>query len=152
AGMLAPIESEASSFEQLALASYDLWKEWWPGSQWADAVRFDGAIAIARDPAGAEAFVKNGARLGRNVSALSPNKFRAKTDLRSKVENSVSIEDEGTCDPLRLLSGLTMEARAHGVIVTYGRDVNSVSRNQVETFEKDSYEADVVLLTPGVWA
>jgi glycine oxidase len=152
AGMLAPIEAEASPFERLGLASYDLWKQWRTDAAWADAVRFDGAVAIARDAAGAEAYVSNGARLGRNVSALSATKFRAKTDMATKIETSVFIEDEGTCDPIRTLSGLVMEARAHGVSVVFHRDVNAVTRNRVDTFEKGTYEADVVLLTPGAWA
>lgn len=152
AGMLAPIEAHASPFEQLGLASYDLWKQWRPDAAWADAVRFDGAVAIAPDAAGADAYVKNGARLGRTVSALSANKFRAKTDMATKIETSVFIEDEGTCDPIRTLSGLLMEARAHGVSVVFHRDVNAVTRNQVDTFEKETYEADIVLLTPGAWA
>jgi len=152
AGMLAPVVAEPSPHEQIAFASYDLWKRWKAGAAWSDAVRFDGAVAIAQDSAGAAAFVSSGARLGRSVTALSPNKFRAKTDLSAKVENSVFIEDEGTCDPLRTLSGLLMEARAHGVIVTHRRDVNDVARNHVSTFENETFEADIVLLTPGVWA
>jgi glycine oxidase len=152
AGMLAPIEAAPTPHEGAALASYELWKQWREGAAWADAVRFDGAVAIARDPAGAEAFVKAGLRLRRPVSALSANKFRAKTDFGVKVDNSVFIEDEGTCDPLRMLSGLLMEARAHGVIVTHRRDVNHVTPNQVATFENQNYEADVVMLAPGAWA
>ncbi|MFT3726539.1 MAG: FAD-dependent oxidoreductase [Terricaulis sp.] len=152
AGMLAPIEAEPSEHEQLALASFDLWKQWREGAAWNDAVRFDGAAIIAKDAAGVEAFVKNGARLGRAVAAMSVNKFRAKTDLSSKIENSVFIEDEATIDPLRMLSGLLMEARAHGVIVTHKRDVNNVTPTSVSTFENETFEADLVLLTPGAWA
>jgi len=152
AGMLAPIEAQAHPFEQLALDAYELWKKWRPGALWADAVRFDGGVAIAHDAAGVEAFLNTGARLKRNVGALSVNKFRAKTDIAARIETSVFIEDEGTCDPIRTLSGLLMEARAHGVIVTFRRDVNLVTRNQVTTFENESYEADVVVLTPGAWA
>jgi len=152
AGMLAPIEAEASPHERAALMSYDLWKAWRHGAEWADAVRFDGAVAIANDEQGADAYARTAARLGRNVSALSTGQFRNRTGLAAKLEHGVFIEDEGTCDPVRMLTGLAMEAKARGVIVTHGRDVNEVGKHHVSTFEKQRYEADLVLLAPGVWA
>jgi glycine oxidase len=152
AGMLAPIEPDASPHERLALASYDLWKQWRAGAAWADAVRFDGVVIAAKDEAGAEALGQNAARLGRSASVLTPSGFRKRTGFTTKLEHSVFAEDEGVCDPLRALSGLTMEARAHGAIVSFGRDVNEIQAHRVSTFEKEAYEADIVLLAPGAWA
>jgi len=152
AGMLAPIESLASPHEQLALASYDLWKRWRTDAPWADAVRFDGATIVCKHEAEAEALTNNSARLGRNARALSPGQWRERTGFRTKLAHCVWAEDEGTCDPLRTLSGLAMEARERGVIVSYGQDAVELSKHRVLTFEKETYEADVVLLTPGVWA
>jgi glycine oxidase len=51
-----------------------------------------------------------------------------------------------------VLSGLAMQARAHGVIIDYNSDVANVTASAVKTHEDAAYEADAVVLAPGVWA
>jgi glycine oxidase len=152
AGMLAPIEAAASPHEGLALASFDLWRNWREGAQWADGVRFDGGVIATRDRDETVGFAGNAARLRRPAVSLSPGQFCKRTGLRAKVEHALFVEDEGVADPLRVLSGLLMQARAHGVLVAYNRDAARVSANLVATHEGDTYEADAVVLAPGVWA
>jgi glycine oxidase len=152
AGMLAPMEAHPSPFEQMALESIELWKRWREGTVWSDGVRFDGGVMLPADSAGAEAFLSTAARLGRTAYPLAAGKFRDRTGFGARMEHAVFIEDEGTCDPLRMLSGLLMDLKAHGVLVDFHRDANSVAKNKVTTHEGHTYEADVVILAPGVWA
>jgi glycine oxidase len=152
AGMLAPLGEEASPHDALAFESYDLWKRFHHGAEWADGVRFDGGVVAAASEAAASALVRRGESLKRSVEALSAATFIKRTGLRTKVTNAVFVEDEGVADPLRVLSGLAMQARAHGVIVEYSREVASVTRNSATTYEGAVYEADVILLAAGFWA
>ncbi len=152
AGMLAPMEPEPSTHEGIAFASLELWRRWREGAQWADGVRFDGGVVVARDAAGAGSIVHHAKRLGRTATQLSPAQFRKRTGLRAMTEHTLFVADEGIADPLRVMSGLAMQARAHGVLVAYGRDAATVSVNTVTTHEGEVYEADAVVIAPGVWA
>lgn len=151
AGMLAPFAEEHGRHDALALASYDLWRQSQPGSAWADGVRFDGGVAIAPDAAGAEALAQRVHAAGRKASVLTAGQFRKTTGLGTKVQHGVFIEDEGVADPLRVLSGLAMQARSLGVIVEYKQEVEQISGTKVQTFEGASYDADVVVLAVGFW-
>lgn len=152
AGMLAPIEGAASPHEKLSLASFDLWRQWREGAEWADGVRFEGGVVISTGADAATSLVANAERLGRSAAALTAGQARKRTGLRARLDNAVFLEDEGVADPLRVLSGLAMEARAHGVIIDYDADVANVTASAVKTHEDAVYEGDHVLLAPGAWA
>lgn len=152
AGMLAALDATPSPHEALALESMDLWRFLRAGAEWADGVRFDGGIYARRTSAEAEAFIANARRLGREATPLSAAQARRRLGVESKLEHAVWAADEGTADPLRVLTGLAMQARAMGVVIEYHRDVANVTANAVLTHDDRVYEADVVLLTPGVWA
>jgi len=152
AGMLAPIDRESSPHEKLALQSFDLWRSRQVGAEWADGVRFDGAIVLHESAGAAQSFIDQTKRLGRNASPMSTAQVRKRSGLHAKLDNAVFVEDEGVADPLRVLTGLAMQARAMGAIIEYERDVASVSSNSATTHEGEVYEADVVVLAPGVWA
>jgi len=152
AGMLAPLEREASAQERLMLESYDLWRMRQPGAEWADGVRFDGAVVMNASADAAAAFQRNVERLGRKAAPLSPGQFVKRTGLDARVEHAVFIEDEGVADPLRVLSGLTMQARAMGALIEHDADVAEVSAHRVVTHDDRVLEADVVVLAPGAWA
>lgn len=89
---------------------------------------------------------------GRNASVLNAGQWRKRTGLTARIDNAVFIEDEGVADPIRVLSGLAMDARRHGVILEFGADVAAVSATQVEFFDSEPLDADAVLLATGVWA
>jgi glycine oxidase len=151
AGMLAPLGDTASSHDALSFASYDLWRRWRDGAEWADGVRFDGGVAIAGDPAEAEARLGRASAHGRRAEPLTASQFRKRTGLRTKLENSVFMEDEGVADPLRVLSGLAMQARALGVLIDYNRDVYELDDGAAVTQDDEVYEADVIVLATGFW-
>src|SRR5262245_50006321 len=115
AGMLAPLNEEASPHDALALASFDFWRAWRDGSPWADAVRFDGGVVLARDEAEAAGIVLRARALRRDCEMLTPKTLRKRTGLRAQMAHAAFVPDEGVADPLRTLSGLVMDARAHGV-------------------------------------
>jgi glycine oxidase len=148
AGMLSPLTETASPHDALALASLDLWRSWRDGAEWADAVRFDGAIVAAAHPE----VTTRAQAMGREARQLSASQFRKRTGFAANVYNAVFLADEGFADPLRTLSGLVMQARAHGVRVNFKQDVLSLTARTVETYAGATFEADVILLTPGVWA
>ncbi|MGQ0532579.1 MAG: NAD(P)/FAD-dependent oxidoreductase [Caulobacteraceae bacterium] len=152
AGMLAPIAGAPSAHEQVALESYDLWKFFREGAEWADGVRFDGAVVVSNNEAAADAFAKNAARLGQKAVSLSGSAFRKHTGFRTKVDHAVFVEAEGTADPLRVLTGLAMQAHALGVLRHYDTDVASVTPNSVITHDDKVFDADAVVLAPGAWA
>lgn len=149
AGMLAPLEETASPHDQLALDSLALWRRWREGAQWSDGVRFEGGVVVARD---GEAFARKARGLNRQAQLLSPKQFAQRTGFQARLENAVFVEDEAVADPIRVLSGLAMQARAHGVLVKHRRDVCSIANNVVMTFEGEACEADAVVLAPGAWA
>lgn len=151
AGMLAPVADAPSAHEKLALDSYELWKAWAPGAEWADGVRFDGAVVVANEGA-AQALIGNARRLGRKASDISGGKFKKRTGFQTRIENAVFVEDEGVADPLRVLTGLAMQARAHGVIIEYRSDVAEVTPTRVVTHDDRVFEADCVIVAPGAWA
>lgn len=158
AGMLAPL-SDVTAFpeqhpdlDRLALESFDLWRAQSKGALWEDGLRFEGGLFIAPDEKGAEKFRAHAASLGRRVHHLSDSQWRKRSGFETRVENAFYVEDEGIADPVRVISGLVMDARRHGIIVTYGADVETVSPNSVKTYEQGSFEADIVLLAPGAWA
>jgi len=152
AGMLAPLGEASSPYDALAFASYDLWKAWHSGAEWEDGVRFDGGAVIAANAEEARAQIERAASLGRSAEALSTSQLRKRTGLRSKLEHVVFVVDEGVADPLRVLSGLMMRARAHGVIVEHNREVASVSATTATCYEDDAvYEADAIVLACGYW-
>lgn len=152
AGMLAALDAEPSPHERVALESLALWRQWQSGAEWADGVRFDGGVVVARDANQADAFTVNAKRLACSVSPLSGGQFRKRTGFETKVDHALFVEEEGTADPLRVLSGLMMQARAHGVLVYNDQDAAKVTANLVETHERAMCEADVVVLAPGAWA
>ena len=152
AALLAPLEAAPSPHERLALESLGLWRQWRHGAEWADGVRFDGGVVVTRDVQEADGFVANAKRLGRSVTALSGAQFRKRTGFAAKVDHALFVEDEGTADPLRVLSGLMMQAHAHGVLVYNNQDAAKITAHRVETYEHAMCEGDVVILAPGAWA
>lgn len=147
AGMLAPLGDAPSAHDVVSFASLDLWRDWRDGAEWADGVRFDGGVAIGDG----EAMLAQATAIGRRAEPLSASQFRKRTGLRAKLENAVFIEDEGVADPLRVLSGLAMQARALGVLINYDRDVAELRANAAITNAGESYEADVIVLASGFW-
>lgn len=152
AGMLAPISAAPSAHERVALESFDLWKEFRAGAEWADGVRFDGAVVVRPSASEASAFVANASRLGQKVSLLSAGEVRKRTGFRAKVDHALFVESEGTADPLRVLTGLAMQAHALGVLRLYDTDASEVTAKSVTTHDGKVFEADAVVLAPGAWA
>lgn len=152
AGMLAPLEHMPAALGGLAFQSLDLWRALQAGAEWADGVRFDGGVVVAANAAEAETLSAQARSLGRGVNALSPSQFRKHTGFDVRIDHALLVEDEGVADPLRVMSGLFMQARALGVTLAYRRDASEVSPHRVETHEGDVYEADAVVLAPGAWA
>lgn len=152
AGMLAPIGDAASVHEKVALESFELWQAMREGAEWADAVRFDGAVVVRPNASEASAFAENAVRLGKKAQSLSGGEFRRRTGLRAKVEHALFVEAEGTADPLRMLTGLAMQAHALGVLRSYDTDVAEVTPTSATTHDGKVFEADAVVLAPGVWA
>lgn len=152
AGMLAPLNEEASPHDVLALESFDLWRSQRAGAEWADGVRFDGAVVVGRSAEEAGALAQRAARLGRSASSQSPAQTRKRTGFNAKLENALFLDDEGVADPLRVLSGLAMQARAHGVIIEYHQDVAEVSAHSATTHTGRVIEGEVIILAPGAWA
>lgn len=152
AGMLAPVADAPSAHEGVALESYDLWKFFREGAEWADGVRFDGAIVLRASDAEAQAFVSNAARLGQKATPLSGREFQKRTGFRAKAEHALFVETEGTADPLRVLTGLAMQAHALGVLRHYSADVVELTPTSATTHDGKVFEGDQIVLTPGVWA
>ena len=152
AGMLAPLERMETPHEQLAFASFDLWRTWRTGAEWADGVRFDGAVIVNADAEAAAHFQRNAQRLGRSAVPLTSSQFRKRTGLDAKLEHTLFVADEGVADPLRVLTGLAMQARALGVMIEFESDVASATANGVILHDGRDCEADVVVLAPGAWA
>lgn len=149
AGMLAPLGEAPSPHDALAYASYDFWKEWRAGAEWADGVRFDGGVAVAANSEEAAAMLRRAAANGRAAEALSVSQFRKRTGLRAKLEHAVFVEDEGTADPLRVLTGLRMQARALGVLIEYRQEAETVTASSAKTYEGAVFEADAVVIAAG---
>lgn len=151
AGMLAPIseshDGDHSQLVQLALDSFDLWRQRAPGAPWEDGVRFDGSVVFGRDDV-----QRRAAALGRSATLLSHAQWKKHTGLATRIENALFIADEGTADPIRVLSGLAMEARRYGAQLRFAQDVESVGANEARTIGGAVFEADHVLLAPGAWA
>jgi glycine oxidase len=152
AGMLAPLEHEASPHERVALESFDLWRARHASAEWADGVRFDGAVVVSADAVSAAKFRANTQRLGREASELNAGQLRKRLPFQAKLANAVFIADEGQADPLRTLTGLAMQARALGVLIEFETEIASVTPVAAKTHEGRVYEADHVVLAPGVWA
>jgi len=152
AGMLAPISDAPSAHENVALESFDLWKQFRERAEWADGVRFDGAVVVRPSAEEASAFAANVTRLGQKAFALSAGEFRKRTGFRAKVDHAFFIEAEGVADPLRVLTGLAMQAHALGVLRHYDTDASEVTATSVTTHEGKVFEADAVVLAPGAWA
>ncbi|GAM99166.1 glycine oxidase ThiO [alpha proteobacterium U9-1i] len=148
AGMLAPLSEATGDADEraLALQSFDMWKRLTPGSMWEDGVRFDGAVVVAPDDA------LRARADGRALTPLNAAQWKKRTGLETRIDSGVFIEDEGVADPVRVLSGLAMDARRHGVQTLFANDVGAVTGSSVESYDTGVYEADVVLLAPGVWA
>ncbi len=158
AGMLAPVSEAVGpperhrQLDQLALASFDLWRTQSAGALWEDGLRFDGGLVIANDDAAAASFQRSAQALGRSASALSEGQWRKRSGLQALIGCALFVEDEGVADPVRVLSGLVMDARRHGVQVLYGHDVDAVEAHGVTVFDHGRFDADIVLLAPGPWA
>ena len=152
AGMLAVLDAVPSPHEQLAIESLNLWREFQPGAEWADGVRFDGGVHVRANADDAQSFIRNALRLGLDISALNAGQARKRLGFAKKLDNAVFVGDEGTADPQRVLTGLAMQARAMGVVIEYHRDVENVTESAVMTHDNRVYEGDAVVLAPGVWA
>ncbi len=152
AGMLAPFDRGLERHEAIAMASFDLWRRLREGAEWADGVRFDGGVVIGSDELDAELVVVNAKRLGRGAQLLSAAQARKRTGLAAKLAHAAFVADEGVADPLRVLSGLSMQARAHGVIIEYGAEVSEVTAHTALLFNGEAFEADEIVLAPGAWA
>ncbi len=152
AGMLSPLDEAGAVHDALAFESLALWRQWQPGAEWADGVRFDGGVILAATERDAVAVIARAQANASSAAQLSSSQFKKRTGLRTKHEHAVFVADEGVADPLRVLSGLSMQARAHGVIIEYHADVANVTAIAAMTHDNKVYEADVVLLTPGAWA
>lgn len=152
AGMLAPLGGETSPHDKVALASFDLWRAQSKDAFWADGVRFDGGVIVAASADEADTIAADCERLGRPAAALSAGEFRRRTGLQIKPETALFVTDEGVADPLRVLTGLVMAARKHGVHIKYRQDVSDVKANVVTTYEGGVFEADAIVLAPGAWA
>lgn len=155
AGMLAPLGEEQAThprFEELAFASFDLWRDWSKTALWADGVRFSGGVALRQSASAAAAFVADAAKLGHTATPLSAAQFRKRTSIAAPVEHSVFIADEGVADPVRVLSGLCMDARRHGAELRFHSDVFTVGAGKVTLTSGDAIGADRIVLAPGAWA
>lgn len=152
AGMLAPLERVPSAHDAIMWESFELWRSRERGAEWADGVRYDGAVVMNANAQEAAAFKSNVERLGRKATPLSPGQFFKRTGLDARIEHAVFIEDEGVADPLRVLTGLAMQARAMGVLTVYDTDVAKVSANAAITHDDQVFEADCVVVAPGAWA
>lgn len=152
AGMLQPLADAPSPHDGLGFDSLDLWRRLRADAEWADGVRFDGGVAITRNADDVSALVQRSEALGKLASPLTASQFRKQTGLETKIDHAVFVADEGTVDPLRVLSGLAMQGRAHGVITHYSCDVESVTANSATANDGRTFEADVVVLAPGAWA
>lgn len=156
AGMLAPISEMSDApavhagLDQLSIESFDLWRAQSKGALWEDGLRFDGGIVIAAE--GAPRLQARAAALGRTVTPLSGGQWRKRSGFRADVANPLFVEDEGVADPIRVLSGLALDARRHGAQILFSHDVDSVEATHVSVFDHGHFEADVVLLAPGAWA
>lgn len=150
AGMLAPLDEAASRFTPLAFESFDLWRQLREGAKWADGVRFDGGVRMA-DEIAAASVVQASERHGRRAQVWRGSQFRKRTGFIAE-HAAVFVEDEGVADPQRVLSGLAMQARAHGVIIEYNQDVANVTASAALTHEDRVYEAEAIVVAPGAWA
>lgn len=152
AGMLAPLEQEPSPHERLALESFELWKRRAPGAEWGDGVRFEGAVAICADDNEVEALQRNAARLDCETRLLPARDLRKRLPFENTPARAMFIANEGIADPLRVLTGLAMQARAMGVLIEYNTDIASVTTQAAMTHEGRVYDAGAVILAPGAWA
>lgn len=151
AGMLAPLGETSSLHDGVAFASFDFWKRAQLGAEWADGVRFDGAVVVSPTEEDAEALRQRALMLGRVAEALRPSRFRKLTGLDASVEHATFVESEGVADPLRVLTGLRMQARALGVLIEQNRDVEVITATSATTYEGEIFEADVMVLAVGFW-
>jgi glycine oxidase len=152
AGLLAPVHDERSAHDGAGLESFRLWMRLREGAEWADGVRFDGGVIVRDTPEEAADLQRRAEQIGCQAAPLSAGQFRKRTGLHARIGNAVFVAEEGVADPLRVLSGLAMQARAHGVIIDYRRDVANVTASAVKTHDDAVYEADAVVLAPGAWA
>ncbi|MBC7768413.1 MAG: FAD-binding oxidoreductase [Phycisphaerales bacterium] len=152
AGMLAPLERAPSPHEAVSLDSFGLWRTRQHGAEWADGVRFDGAVVLNASEADAAAFCANAERQGRRATPLSAGQFSKRTGFATRIQNAVFVDDEGVADPLRVLSGLAMQARAMGALIEYNTDAASLSAHAVVAHDDRVFEADAIVLAPGAWA
>jgi len=152
AGMLATIGDEASAHDRVAMESLALWRAHREGAEWADAVRFAGVVISAESAERAGDYIARARALGGRAEALPAARVRALTGFDARLANTLFIEDEGTADPLRTLSGLAMQARALGVLVEYNTDAMNAGAHSVSLHDGRVLEADSVLVAPGAWA
>jgi len=149
AGMLAPFDSESSAHGELALASFDLWRTEL-AAPLREGLRFDGAViacATERDAAALQARVMS---FGRRVAPMT--RGQAARRVGFPLDHALAVDDEGVADPIWTLGALKLELRRLGASILHDRDVAQVTANQVRTFDGEVYEADRVVLAPGVWA
>jgi glycine oxidase len=151
AGMLAAVGEEPAPHDAVALQSFRLWQEQRPGAEWADGVRFDGAVVVSADAAAVSEMLARAKALG-GGEALSSAQAKKLTGLRTELSHATFLAADGVADPLRVMSGLQMQARAVGALVEYKADVARVSPHAVTTHDDRVFEADHVLMAPGAWA
>jgi glycine oxidase len=152
AGMLAPVGDEYGAHDRLAMDSLALWRAHRDGAEWADAVRFEGVVISTESVERAEDYLTRARALGARADTLPPARARKLTGFDSPLPNALFIEDEGTAEPLRTLTGLAMQARALGVLIEYGAEAMNVEAHRVVCHDDRVFEADAVVVAPGVWA
>lgn len=152
AGMLAPFDTQAGAHQQLALQSFDLWRETSKGAPWEDGLRFDGAVYLSANEADATALQARMVANGRRAKPISAGKVRKHTGFSAHLDHAIFTPDEGVADTLRVLSGLAYDAHMHGVVVRYSQDVARIEANTVITHEGERFDADAIVLAPGAWA
>lgn len=152
AGMLAPLDATPAPHESLAMQSLEMWRARQGGAEWADGVRFDGAVRISKSAEAASELEAAAQRLGRNAQPLTSSQVRKRLGIEVGAAHAHFIADEGFADPLRVLTGLAMQARALGALIDFETDVANVTSNSVLTQEGRVYDADAVILAPGAWA
>ena len=86
-----------------------------------------GLAAGSSWPPTAAALQARAQALGRSATPLNAAQWRKRTGFDARIDTGVFIEDEGVADPIRVLSGLAMDARAHGVQTLFAHDVGEVT-------------------------
>src|SRR5688572_940990 len=99
AGMLSPLGEAGSTHDALSFQSMALWREWQPGAEWADGVRFDGGVILAANEVEAAAVIARAMANETNAAPLSASQLKKRTGLRARHDHAVFVANEGVADP-----------------------------------------------------